>query len=438
MSNRSFNSSHRAGPLNLAQQRKRAKDLLKSYQAAAPAALQRFKAHHPDAKLLRDFDTSVFRPTLSDAQWVIAREQGLSSWPQLKAHIERMIVAAQAIASGHPIALDGDKPTLHLRCGSDIQQGLAIAGFAGDFLEFADPYCQGPVPPDGDLSRFLAHRSAFIASAYGISPQDAQQRLARAYDRLHQSPTYPRVVLWFEHDAYDQLILAYVLHHYGQRQAPEQLALICVNRFPGIERFVGLGQLSPEGLRLLWETQRPVTPEQFALGEAVWQGLTAPTPTALVALMQTGTPAIATMAPALRRHLQELPWLEDGLSLTERLTLQILADSESLTAGRTFGLLTQQREPLPYLGDSMYWHVLRTLSQSPQPLITVRSNSAAEPWHQRQLRLTDWGQAILNGEAHRLQAGGIDRWVGGVQLLSGQPLWCWDEARDRAVLQNEP
>ena len=437
MSNPSSGNSPLLGHLSLEQQRKRAKELLKDYRRLVLAALKRFQAHHPAAKSLRTFDAQVFSPTLSDAQLVIARENGLSSWPRLKAHIAGMSLAAQAIASGSPVALDADIPTLHLRCGSDIQQGLKIAGFCGDFLEFADPYCQGPVPSDAQFSTFLEQRITFIAHAYDITPHDARQRLTHEYARLRQSPDYPRVVLWFEHDAYDQLILAYVLHQYHQTQAPKQLDLICVNRFPGVERFVGLGQLSPTGLRFLWETRYPITPTHLALGEAVWQGLTASSPTALVNLMQTGTPAMATMAVALRRHLQELPWLEDGLGLTERLTLQILSGQASLAAGQVFAELTQRREPLPYLGDTMYWQILRDLSQGPHPLVLILPTSLHKPWPPRSLRLTDWGRAIVKGQAHRLHESVIDRWVCGGKLQSGQPLWCWDEAGDRAVIQNK-
>src|SRR5687767_6295693 len=53
-------------------------------------------------------------------------------------------------------------------------------GLEGDFLEVSDPYCQGPVPRDGDL---VAIRARFIAAAYDLDPAQAQRRLAEAYTR---------------------------------------------------------------------------------------------------------------------------------------------------------------------------------------------------------------------------------------------------------------
>nr|WP_294503197.1 hypothetical protein [uncultured Rhodopila sp.] len=60
--------------------------------------------------------------------------------------------------------MDSDIPTLHIRCGSDIRENLRAAGFTGDFLEYADPICQGPVPDAPDL---LEQRAQFLADAFG-------------------------------------------------------------------------------------------------------------------------------------------------------------------------------------------------------------------------------------------------------------------------------
>jgi ATP-dependent Clp protease adapter protein ClpS/tetratricopeptide (TPR) repeat protein len=74
---------------DLAQERRRAKDLLKAIRSGDDAAIARFRSHHP-----RLADLTPGKPTanvkLSDAQWVIAREYGFASWSSLKAHIEQV------------------------------------------------------------------------------------------------------------------------------------------------------------------------------------------------------------------------------------------------------------------------------------------------------------------------------------------------------------
>ncbi len=420
------------GRLNLEQQKKRAKELLHQFHAAQDSALKRFQQHHPQAKHLSTTKLASFQPKLSDAQLVIARENGLSSWRKLRAHIQRLDRAKQDIALGITSPVDADLQTLHLRCGSDIQNDLNIAGFSGDFLEFADPYCQGPVPDCTNLSQFLDIRASFIAQAYGIALHDARNRLEREYRRLQTSSTYERVVLWFEHDTYDQLILAYVLHYFWQSPSrPKHLELICIGAFPGIQRFVGLGQLSPEVLRSLWEQRQPITDQHLQLGHRVWQALTASSPMELMKIIETGTPLISPMAHALRRHLQELPWVEDGLSLTERLTLEILSQQGAITAHRLFKTLVLEKEPLPYLGDTMYWYVLNHLYQSENPPFEITAETRELPWFERVLQLTETGQTLLRGKVNWRGIHKCDRWVGGIHLTSNQSFWMWNEQQER-------
>ncbi len=89
-----------------------------------------------------------------------------------------------------------------------------------------------------------------------------------------------RVVLWFEHDLYDQLQLLDVLaiaHTAGI--APE---MIVIGSFPGKPSFAGLGELTASELETLWPARRPAEPAALETAAAAWAALQAPDPTALV------------------------------------------------------------------------------------------------------------------------------------------------------------
>jgi hypothetical protein len=60
--------------------------------------------------------------------------------------------------------IDADRPTLHIRCGSDIRDTLREAGFAGDVLEYSDPIFDGPLPDRPDL---IAARACILAEGAG-------------------------------------------------------------------------------------------------------------------------------------------------------------------------------------------------------------------------------------------------------------------------------
>ncbi|MEM8604922.1 MAG: DUF1835 domain-containing protein [Cyanobacteria bacterium P01_H01_bin.121] len=383
------------GRLNLAVQESAVRALLRSYQGQTAAAVGNLT-------------------TLEAAQQAIASEAGFTQWSDLVAYGQALYQLGQTLETKES---PPDSPTtLHIRCGSDIQFGLEQAGFQGEFLEFSDPYCQGPVL-DLPRSEFIEMRAEFIATAYNLSLEMVQPKLQQEYAALTTLEQYGQVVLWFEHDNYDQLILAYLLTEFATQKPRTKLELICVDQVPSVKRFVGLGQLAPVVLRWLWQTQRvAVTTAHLELGQEVWQALTAPTPDALTAIAQRGTDPIPCMARALQRHLQELPSPQNGLSLTQQLTLELLTQHPGQIAGRLFGQLVTEREPLPYLGDTMFWYILEDLQQTEQPLFTIAADDLEKPWPRRSLTITDLGRQVLAGEANFLELYQAERWVGGIRI----------------------
>ena len=292
-------------------------------------------------------------------------------------------------------------------------------------MPFADPYVQGPVPRTASIEEFIKIRAAFLAQAH-YAPR-ACDILTQDYADLARAKDYARVALWFEHDSHDQLILARLLHYFTDKaHRPEHLQFISVAHFPGVQRFNGIGQLPPEAMRVLWSEFAEVDPSHLELGHTAWEAVTAPSPEALQHLVQGGTEAIPAMATAFRRHLQELPAAQSGLSLTQHLTLRILHDKGAMNAARLFGWYTNHYEPLPFLGDTGNWLVIHGLADARHPAVHIhRSGDKPVDW---QVELTSRGGDLLEHRADWISLNGINRWVGGVRLDSARPdLWRYDD-----------
>ncbi|MFL1386715.1 DUF1835 domain-containing protein [Pseudomonas tritici] len=383
------------GRLNLEQQRKRAKELL-----------PRLKTQDPNA-------------TLSQAQWQIAKQLGFSSWPKLKAHVDAIDFAAR-----HPdFAASDEARTTHWRCGNDIAHSLQIAGFKGHFRMLTDPLCMGPVR-DVPSEAFRAMRSTFISQAFALDEAEVARRVADEYDQLQALASVDHSVLWCEADAYDQLFLIRALA--GLEQAPRKLELIEVDRIPGVERFIGIGQLAPDVLAWLWPQRRLIDDDAVQLAKQAWSAYCEPSPEALAELAHGTHAALPLLAPALLRQLQELPGIRDGLSLTERLSLTYIAETGPVPFGRVFAELMAKREPLPFLGDMMFHALMRPLIDGKHPLLT--ETEPDRDWPRRELTLTPLGHQVLSGDVYWLDHANHARWVGGVCLRPGRPHWTIDGA----------
>jgi len=325
--------------------------------------------------------------------------------------------------------LDGDCGTMHIRCGHDYLRELREAGLHGDFNAHLNPYLQGPVT---DTPDWLERRARFITDTFGpYDPLDYATVLEGARDEERRlaaaSRDYERVVLWLEHDRYDQFVLLRCLAWFAEHGAPPRLELVGPSDFPGATRFVGLGQLPPEALRLLWERREPIRAEQLELGRRAWNDFRAPDPRALAALARDGTPPLPALAGALHRHLQELPSVRDGLGVTHRLLLAALAEDGAQRVGRLVGLVMHDRDPLPGLGDLGYDLALRELAAPPDPLVQRHGGHARSAWHRDEISITSTGLEVLEGIRDFLDLSLAERWVGGVRIARNQRNWRWNE-----------
>src|SRR5207249_11608532 len=134
-------------------------------------------------------------------------------------------------------------------------------------LAWRDVLHEGPVPP-GDARTVNEARARFLAETGRDESADILDELERRDRRFLTALAEGReVVLWFEHDLYDQLQLLQVLALAGE--AP-RLELINVGAFEGRPDFHGLGELTAGELESLWPLRRPVTDGVLELARAAW------------------------------------------------------------------------------------------------------------------------------------------------------------------------
>jgi hypothetical protein len=394
--------------------------------------------------------------------------------------------------------------TLHVTNGSSA--GDTLASFVdGPVAITCDVLHEGPAPRvDGDA--WYDTRARFLADEVASNVEAIRADLARS-DRtiLEQVEKGARgerhdIVLWFEHDLFDQLLLIRTLDLIGRSHRdlfggskrtrptergagrvlsdpatergvgrvlsdpatergvgrvlsdpatergvgrvlsdPATVSIICIDRFPGVERFIGLGQLTADQLASLYPSRRPVPAEAYAIASEAWDAFRLPDP-AMLAAIAVRLPAAARSASsglpflgdALRRFLAEYPSTTNGLSRTEELALRALSDA-SMTAGTLFAA-TQRQEARPFMGGLPFYDVLRSLASARVPLVALDADAPGGHLGDAPVSITDAGRDVLAGRRDQITLNGIDRWKGGVHLTDvGRSLWRWDAARETLV-----
>jgi hypothetical protein len=286
---------------------------------------------------------------------------------------------------------------------------------------------------DEDLLKVRADYLSGELEGYPPSPpsQDPVNDLAAWRAAVDDTASYDEMVLWFEHDLFDQLNLIQLLDRVsrnGIRAKP--VTLVCIGSFPGRPNFKGLGELTPAEIGSLVSTRRLVDDAQLALAVRAWTAFRDPDPRAIERLIEADTSALPFLGAALRRHLQEFPWTRDGLSRCER-RLMTLAEPAPIDIFEAFPRM-HEGENAFYIADGSFWDLAMVLERA--TLVAIDAPSR-DPYHvpRGTIALTPLGSDVLEAREDRIARCGIDRWLGPVHVHGSDRVWRWDEEAGRLV-----
>ncbi len=322
---------------------------------------------------------------------------------------------------------EGGRHMLHIVNGDHTAKLMREAGIEGEILVWRELYPFGPVFADMEEASARFSRAEALERELGIPRAVYLEGCAEQERRLRELEKYEEAVLWFEHDLFDQTMLAVLLNKLGRMQRGRtRISMLCIGEFPGIERFHGLGQLHPEQLKTLSGTWQPVGEEQFAAAERFWAAYSSPDLAEHVRFLEADSSALPFARAAFEAHLSRLPSAEDGLGSIQRAALEAAASG---TAGpvELFRLATDKLVALG-LGDLEFFRHLELMAAGPAPLLTVSGEGAfpkfgsdRPDFGNRRFAPSKWGRRILAGEAAApADAGAAPEWVGGLHLTGGR------------------
>jgi hypothetical protein len=260
---------------------------------------------------------------------------------------------------------------LHITNG-DCAVAVLSQVVSGSILPWRDVLHEGPVREGLSLEELSRERAAFIADAGWGTAEKVLQEFQSRDAAFRRAGEHDEIVLWFEHDLYDQLQLIQLLDGLSGLRGPP-ISLVCEAEY--------IGNMTPERAAELFSLRSPVTRRHFQEAQAAWAAFRSPNPQSLE---NRRTASLPFLGPALRRFLEEYPWTTDGLSRLERAIVTAL-QAGPLEFLRLFASV--QEDPV-FLGDAVLaWHLERLENEG---LVERRGETWALTGKQRSRRLPRW------------------------------------------------
>ena len=225
------------------------------------------------------------------------------------------------------------KTTLHITSGDIAGKLLMKSGIPGEVFVWHDILYDGPRKPGWPDGATLDARAEFLeeSTGGGLNRQHILETLNAQYAKLMTAAQYDTLVLWFDACLFDQSMLCHILTCLGSL-GNEKAALLCIDGFPGIDPYHGLGQLSPGQLASVYDQRHALKTDHFRFSERVDRAFADQDQAAFRALADLTDAPLPWIPAAVKRWIEEHPDPATGLGRLERLALEAIRSGCKTTA----------------------------------------------------------------------------------------------------------
>lgn len=261
--------------------------------------------------------------------------------------------------------------TLHITSGDIAGRLLEKSSIPGEVFVWHDILYDGPRKPGWPDEATLDARAGFIegSTGGGLDRQYVLETLNAQYARLKKAiAAGDTLVLWFDACLFDQSMLCHILACM-QSLGNQTADLLCIDAFPGIDPYHGLGQLTPEQLASRYRQRQPLKPGHFLFAERVDRAFALQDKNEFQKLAQADAP-LPWIPAAVTRWMEEFPDNETGLGKLEKLALRAVHRGCKMPS-EIFSFVAGQETPPQYWGDITLWEKINGLADRKPPLLKI-------------------------------------------------------------------
>jgi hypothetical protein len=314
---------------------------------------------------------------------------------------------------------------------SDSAAGaVKVAGIAEQVIALSHGFLFSPAPQADGPEDFFATRAQLLEPESLELHLDAHS--LNLWSKFRSAAeSFNAIEIWCDPDAKAQVQLLQILAWLG-----DNLKILDKTKLVHLDAC--LGDQTPEAVAQLCPYLKPIDPRQLTLAGKAWAAYAQPTPMAWSKLLdREDLDALPRLAATVLQVLLELPDLVTGLTATQRTMLDLIDKG----VRRPLNVLcdTGRQEALAAMS---YWQrgaLLNDMASCGTPAIsglqagpfTLELHDDVERferYRRSSLELTDFGKAMIAGEADFAAHNRIDRWWGGTRITN-ENLWRWDAVK---------
>jgi hypothetical protein len=280
--------------------------------------------------------------------------------------------------------------TLHIVSGDIAGGNLLKSGLPGEVFVWHDILYDGFRNPGWPDEETLKARAVFLekTTAGGLDRRRILETLHNQYRKLAEAATDKNIVLWFDACLFDQSMLAHILTCL-LHQGVQEVELLCVAAFPGIEPFHGLGQMKPDQMASVYGNRQPITDTQFRFAARVDEAFATQDCGVLAELSQSTSAPLPMIPAAVARWLLERPDPVTGLGRLEELALAAIRAGCD-TPSKIFASAAAADTPPQFWGDITLWAKINALAEREPPLVKIEGPTDRLPQWESELSLNDF------------------------------------------------
>lgn len=277
----------------------------------------------------------------------------------------------------------------HITSGDMAGELLGKAGLPGSVFVWHDILYDGPRLPGWPDARALKERATFLDcfTDGGMGHEKILHTLRNQYRFLEEAEN-TTIILWFDACVFDQSMLVHILcclKHLRRKN----VELLCIDSFPGITPFNGLGQMAPSQLASVFNKRTPVTDEQFFYATKVDRAFAEQALDLLKEIADEEGAPIPWVAAATRRWIEEFPDPQTGFGRLEQLIMRSI-ENGCISPWDIFNRVAALDRPPQYWGDITLWEKINGLAARIPPVLKITGPTNRLPQWKSELQLKEF------------------------------------------------